>query len=580
MALTQWQVASPDNETRQRLAAELSLSPLLCQVMINRGITDAAAARKFLAPSLHDLHDPYLLSGMDVSVRRIVGAIQGNEQMAVYGDYDVDGVSGTALLLTFFRSLGLQAASYIPERQAEGYGLNAEAIRQLAGLGAKLLITVDCGSTALEEVALAHRLGIDTIITDHHQPPETLPDAVAVVNPHQPTCGYPNKHLCGVGLVFKLLTALRAHMRRAGVLTKRLPNLKRHLDLVALGTIADVTPIRGENRVIVQHGLEELTRTLKPGLQALRQVSGRQGRNASVGEVGFQLAPRLNASGRLGSAEQSLELLMASERAEAERLAARLDDVNRMRRTLQADIERSVHERIDRQYGGAPPAAIVLGDEDWHLGVVGIVAARIAETYHRPTFLLQIDGTTARGSGRSIPTFDLYDGLQHCAEWLERFGGHRYAAGLTVAVDNLAALQEAFIRYADDLLEAQDLRPVLRLESVVPLCDIDHAMVNELASLEPHGPGNPMPVLAACGVRIASSIRRLGQDGQHARFSVEQDGRSLEVIAFRIADRIAEATAGGSELDIAFVPVINTWGNRQTLELQLRDLRPHTPGRH
>ena len=580
MVLAQWQVASPDNETRQRLAAELSLSPLLCQVMINRGITDAAAARKFLTPSLHDLHDPYLLSGMDISVRRIVGAIQGNEQMAVYGDYDVDGVSGTALLLTFFRSLGLQVASYIPERQAEGYGLNAEAIRQLAGLGAKLLITVDCGSTALEEVALAHRLGIDTIITDHHQPPETLPDAVAVVNPHQQTCGYPNKHLCGVGLVFKLLTALRAHMRRAGVLSERLPNLKRHLDLVALGTIADVTPIRGENRVIVQHGLEELTRTLKPGLQALRQVSGRQGRNASVGEVGFQLAPRLNASGRLGSAEQSLELLMAGERAEAERLAAQLDDVNRMRRTLQADIERSVHERIDRQYGGAPPAAIVLGDKDWHLGVVGIVAARIAETYHRPTFLLQIDGTTARGSGRSIPTFDLYDGLQHCAEWLERFGGHRYAAGLTVAVDNLAALQEAFIRYADDLLEAEDLRPVLRLESVVLLCDIDHAMVNELASLEPHGPGNPIPVLAACGVRIASSIRRLGQDGQHARFSVEQDGRSVEVIAFRIADRVAEATAGGSELDIAFVPVINTWGNRQTVELQLRDLRPHTPGRH
>lgn len=580
MVLAQWQVASPDNETRQRLAAELSLSPLLCQVMINRGITDAAAARKFLTPSLHDLHDPYLLSGMDISVRRIVGAIQGNEQMAVYGDYDVDGVSGTALLLTFFRSLGLQVASYIPERQAEGYGLNAEAIRQLAGLGAKLLITVDCGSTALEEVALAHRLGIDTIITDHHLPPETLPDAVAVVNPHQQTCGYPNKHLCGVGLVFKLLTALRAHMRRAGVLSERLPNLKRHLDLVALGTIADVTPIRGENRVIVQHGLEELTRTLKPGLQALRQVSGRQGRNASVGEVGFQLAPRLNASGRLGSAEQSLELLMAGERAEAERLAAQLDDVNRMRRTLQADIERSVHERIDRQYGGAPPAAIVLGDKDWHLGVVGIVAARIAETYHRPTFLLQIDGTTARGSGRSIPTFDLYDGLQHCAEWLERFGGHRYAAGLTVAVDNLAALQEAFIRYADDLLEAEDLRPVLRLESVVLLCDIDHAMVNELASLEPHGPGNPIPVLAACGVRIASSIRRLGQDGQHARFSVEQDGRSVEVIAFRIADRVAEATAGGSELDIAFVPVINTWGNRQTVELQLRDLRPHTPGRH
>ena len=580
MVLTRWQVATPDDEARQRLAAELSLSPLLCQILINRGITDAEMARKFLAPSLHDLHDPYLLSGMEVSVRRIVGAIQMNEQIAVYGDYDVDGVTGTALLSTFFVSLGLNVASYIPDRRGEGYGLNSEAIRQLAGQGTRLLITVDCGSTAVEEVALAGQLGVDTIITDHHQPPDALPDALAVVNPHQQSCGYPNKHLCGVGLVFKLLTALRAHMRQAGVLPERLPNLKRHLDLVALGTIADVTPIRGENRVIVQHGLEELSRTLKPGLQALRQVSGRQGKSASVGEVGFQLAPRLNASGRLGSAEQSLKLLMARDRAEAETLAAGLDEVNRARRTLQADIERAVHDRIDRQYGGAPPAAIVLGDADWHLGVVGIVAARIAETYHRPTFLLQIDGATARGSGRSIPTFDLYDGLQHCAEWLEQFGGHRYAAGLTVAVDNLAALQEAFVRYADDRLGPEDLQPVLRLESVVALADIDRATVDQLASLEPHGPGNPMPVLAACGVNVTSSIRRLGQDGQHARFSVEQDGRSLEVIAFRIAERVTEAADKGSMLDIAFVPVINTWRDQSTLELQLRDLRPHAPDLH
>ena len=580
MVLTRWQVATPDNEARGRLAAELSLSPLLCQILINRGITDAEMARKFLAPSLHDLHDPYLLSGMDVSVRRIVTAIQMNEQIAVYGDYDVDGVTGTALLSTFFIALGLNVTSYIPDRRGEGYGLNSDAVRQLAEQDTRLLITVDCGSTAVEEVALAGQLGIDTIITDHHQPPETLPDALAIVNPHQQSCGYPNKHLCGVGLVFKLLTALRAHMRRAGVLPERLPNLKRHLDLVALGTIADVTPIRGENRVIVQHGLEELSRTLKPGLQALRQVSGRQGKSASVGEVGFQLAPRLNASGRLGSAEQSLRLLMARERAEAETLAAALDEVNRERRTLQADIEQSVHERIERQYGGTPPAAIVLGDAGWHLGVVGIVAARIAETYHRPTFLLQIDGNTARGSGRSIPAFDLYDGLQHCAEWLEQFGGHRYAAGLTVAVDNLAALQEAFIRYADDRLGAEDLRPVLRLESVVALANIDRAMVDELASLEPHGPGNPLPVLAASGVSITSSIRRLGKEGQHARFKVEQDGRSLDVIAFRIAERVAEATEKGSMLDIAFVPVINTWGNQSTLELQLRDLRPHTPDLH
>ena len=578
--LTQWQVADPDAATQDRLAAELSLSPLLCQILINRGISDAAAARTFLSPSLHDLHDPYLLLGMDTAVRRIVAAVQQGEQMAVYGDYDVDGVTGTALLMTFFEALGLRVASYIPEREGEGYGLNEEAMHRLARQGTRLLITVDCGSTALAEVALARELGIDTIITDHHQPPETLPAALAVLNPHQPACSYPNKNLCGVGLVFKLLTGLRASMRQTGVFRERLPNLKRHLDLVALGTIADVTPIRGENRVIVHYGLQELTQTLKPGLQALRQVSSRQGKAANVGEVGFQLAPRLNASGRLGSAAQSLELLMARDRAEAERLAGMLNEVNQQRRTLQRNVEQAVHERIGQLYGGAPPAAIVLGHPDWHLGVVGIVAARIAETYHRPTFLLQINGGIARGSGRSIPAFDLYGGLQHCAEWLQQFGGHRYAAGLTMAVEHLPALQETFIRYADDRLGPDDLQPVLRLEAVVSLADVTETLVNDLEALAPHGSGNPTPVFAAYGVHIASPIRRLGQEGQHARFRVEQAGAGLDVIAFQMGDRAAEAATDGGAHDIAFTPTINTWRDRRILELQLRDLRPHAPKPH
>ena len=578
--LTQWQVATPDPAAQVRLAAELSLSPLLCQVLINRGITDATSARTFLTPSLHGLHDPYQILGMDAAVRRITAAVQQGEPMAVYGDYDVDGVTATALLMTFFEELGLRVASYIPEREGEGYGLNAEAMRHLARQGTRLLITVDCGSTAVAEVALARGLGIDTIITDHHQPPETLPAALAVLNPHQPGCGYPNKHLCGVGLVFKLLTALRASMRQIGVLRERLPNLKRHLDLVALGTIADVTPIRGENRVIVHYGLQELTHTLKPGLQALRQVSGRQGKASNVGEVGFQLAPRLNASGRLGSAAQSLELLMARDREEAQRLAGLLDAVNQQRRTLQRDVEQMVHERIGQHYGGTPPAAIVLADADWHLGVVGIVAARIAETYHRPAFLLQINGDTARGSGRSIPAFDLYNGLQHCAEWLRQFGGHRYAAGLTMAAEHLPALQEAFIRYADDRLAPDDMQPVVRLDAVVLLADITEKLVNELTALAPQGSGNPAPVFAAYGVRRASPIRRLGQEGQHARFRVEQDDVSREAIAFQQGDHVAEVAAGGGEFDIAFTPVINTWRDRRTLELQLRDLRPHLPQPH
>jgi single-stranded-DNA-specific exonuclease len=574
--LAQWRVANADLGTRQALVAATGLSPLLCQVLINRGYTEAAAAQAFLTPSLHDLPDPYRLHGMQQAVQRLMAAIRQGERIAIYGDYDVDGVTATALLVTFFHELGLQVPYYIPERASEGYGLNTDSMRQLAGAGIRLLITVDCGSTALEEVALARRLGMDILITDHHQPPERLPDACAVLNPHQPACTYPNKHLCGVGVVFKLLTALRAALRQAQLLTDRLPNLKRHLDVTALGTIADVMPLREENRVIVHYGLQELTQTRKPGLRALRQVSGRADKPAGVGEVGFQLAPRLNASGRLGSATHSVALLTACDAHEAERLAQLLDTVNQQRRTLQQAMETAVHERIARQYNGRPPAAIVLGDPSWHLGVVGIVAAKIAESYHRPTFLLHINGDTARGSGRSIPAFNLYYGLQHCAQWLRQFGGHKYAAGLTMDTAQLPLLQEHFIRFAAATLSPEDLQPILHLDAVLTLVDITPALVTDLERCEPHGAGNPTPLFCAQAVQLASPVRRLGQQGQHARFRVTQDGASLNVVAFHQAEQVL-ALPAGAVVDIAFTPTINTWRDQSQLELHLRALRLHAP---
>jgi single-stranded-DNA-specific exonuclease len=576
MMPTQWHIAEPDLATQRRLAAVTGLSPLLCQLLINRGMTDAAAVRTFLAPSLHDLLNPFLLHGMQQAVQRLLTALRQGEQIAIYGDYDVDGVTATALLVTFFGELGLDVPYHIPERSREGYGLNAEAIQQLAERGVRLLITVDCGVTAVHEIALASRLGIDTIITDHHQPPDTLPDAWALLNPHQPACSYPNKGLCGVGVVFKLLTALRAALRQENLFAERLPNLKRHLDLVTLGTIADVTPLQGENRVIVHYGLQELTQTRKLGLHALRQVSGRGGKTATVGEVGFQLAPRLNASGRLGSAVESVALLTTSQAQEAERLAQSLDAVNQQRRAWQQRIEEAVHERIAQQYGGHPPAALVLGDPTWHLGVVGIVAARIAETYHRPTFLLQINGDTTRGSGRSIPTFNLYHGLQHCARWLQRFGGHKYAAGLTMDTAYLPNLQEDFIRFAEDTLGPDDLHPTLHIDATVSLAEIDAVLLEQLAGFAPHGAGNPAPLLCARGIKLASPLRRLGQQGQHAKFRVAHNGTTLEVIAFHLAEHIA-SLAHADALDIAFTPIINTWQGRSQIELQLRAARQHVP---
>ncbi len=575
MTPTKWHVAEANPAAQQALASATGLSPLLCQLLINRGITDAAQAQAFLAPTLHDLEDPYLLYGMEHAIARLLQALHQNERLAVYGDYDVDGVTATALLLTFFRELGLQVPYYIPERSSEGYGLNVEAMHRLAHDGVGLLITVDCGITAVEEIAVAHELGIDTIITDHHQPPEVLPNAWALLNPHQTRCTYPNKHLCGVGVVFKLITALRAALRQANLFTERLPNLKRHLDLVTLGTIADVTPLRDENRIIVTYGLQELEQTRKPGLQALRRVSQREGKPANAGEVGFQLAPRLNASGRLGSAAQSVALLTASDPDEATRLAQQLDEVNQQRRALQRRIEDAVHDRIARQYGGHPPAAIVLGDQAWHHGIVGIVAARIAETYHRPTFLLQLHDGVARGSGRSIPAFDLYQGLRHCAEWLQRFGGHKYAAGLTMEAEQLPYLQEALIRCADDTLAPTDLEPTLHLDASAPLAQVTAKLVEQQAALAPHGTGNPAPVLCTQDIRITSAIRTLGQQGQHAKFRVSQGDTSLEVIAFQQAEQV-RALPPATPLDMAFTPTLNTWRGRYDVELQMRAIRPQS----
>ena len=576
MIPTKWHVAAEDVATLQTLITSTGLSPLLCQLLINRGLTEADQAQAFLRPSLYDLEDPYKLYGMERAIDRLLQALRNRDAIAVYGDYDVDGVTGTALLLTFFRELGLEVPYYIPERSSEGYGLNVAAMHQLADQGIRLLITVDCGITAVEEVAVARDLGIDTIITDHHQPPDPLPEAWALLNPHQLACTYPNKHLCGVGVVFKLITALRTACRDAHLFADRLPNLKRHLDLVTLGTVADVTPIRDENRILVAHGLREIEQTRKLGLRALRRVSQREGKPADAGEVGFHLAPRINATGRLGSAAQSVALLTAVDPQEADTLAQALDRINQERRDMQRAIEEAVHERITRQYGPEPPAAIVLGDQTWHHGIVGIVAARIAEKYHRPTFLLQIEEGIARGSGRSIPAFDLYRGLQHCDKWLQRYGGHKYAAGLTMDAAQLPYLQEDLVRYADDVLDPSDLEPTLHLDAVIPLHDITLSFVEQMEALAPYGAGNPTPVLGAHDIRITSTIRRLGQQGQHAKFRVSQGIAKHDVIAFQQADHV-QSFAPDTPLDIAFTPIINSWQGRHNVELQLRALRPHDP---
>lgn len=544
-----------------------TLHPLVARIMASRGITSPDEAARFLNPSLAALHDPTLLRGMDAAVTRLLAARRNGESVYVYGDYDVDGITGTALLVSFLRAAGVTCHYFIPNRFDDGYGLNTDAIERIIALGADLIVSVDCGITAVDEALFCRERGRDLIIVDHHLPGATIPAACAVLNPLQPGCDYPFKSLAGVGVAFNLLIALRAALRDEGAFRDGSePDLREWLDLVALGTIADVVPLVGQNRIFAFCGLKQLACSAKPGIQALKRVAGITG-SVSCGQVGFRLAPRLNAAGRMESAVPGVELLLSDSPEESARIAADLDAANAERQAVERSIFDEAVAMVEAAGDYPGRRSIVLASESWHQGVVGIVASRLVERYHRPTIIIALaeDGS-AKGSGRSITGFHLLDALTPCAAHLERFGGHRYAAGIGLRAENLAAFCTAFEAEATRLLTDDDLVPRLEVDVETRPEDITRELALELKRLEPFGAGNPEPVLV---MRKMTVVERRTVGEGHLRLRLARDGYTFSAIAFRMA---SFETTG--PVDVAFFPEMNEWNGTANLQLRVKDLRP------
>lgn len=554
----------PDLAAASVLAGTLRIPALIAQLLLARGFNQSDAAA-FLSGRLADLPDPLLLPDMEIAARRVAAAVKSGEPIAVHGDYDVDGITGTSLLVEGLRACGATVDYHIPLRLRDGYGLSAVALEAAAAAGTRLVISVDCGVSAHDEARLARTLGLDLIITDHHQPPAILPAALAIVNPQRAESAFPCRDLAGVGVAFFLLAAVRRVLRESGWFAERPePDIKAVLDLVALGTIADLVPLQGVNRTLTRIGLELLARGGRPGIKALKEVAGIKTMNCGV--VGFQLAPRLNAAGRLEDAARGVSLLLDDDYGQALATARQLDRFNRDRQQIE---QQTLAEALDlvATLPAESTHSIVLAREGWHAGVIGIVASRLVERFYRPTVLIAMDGEGGKGSGRSIRGLHLYRALLECTDCLLAFGGHEMAAGLSIARDQVAELARAFEATARNALSGDDLVPALAYDGVTLLEDLGMEQVLAMETLAPFGMGNPEPVLLIERSR-ARQLQRIG-DG-HLRLIVCQGGSTLPAIAFGMAERFDEFQG---DLDLLVSPQINRYSGREAVQLRIRDVR-------
>ena len=585
-----WSLAPPQPLLLEQLASPLGLSPLLAQCLLNRGFSEPDPIRGFLKPRLKHLADPFRLPNMDAAVERLFRAREQREPVVIFGDYDVDGVASTALLIEVLEQLGLRVAYYLPHRLDEGYGLSQEAAENcLKKCPAALVLAVDCGSTAVETIAWLRRSGVDVIVLDHHQVSSPAPAAAALVNPQlgAPPSASPGispsevrtpaalafTELCSAGLAFKLAHALVKRGRERGLPAAEQLDLRPLLDLVALATIADIVPLTGENRILVSAGLERLTATRRPGLIALKRVA-QSSEQIGTHEVGFQLAPRLNAAGRLETAEDALRLLLARDLAEAEPLAQALDAQNRERQKIERGITVDVIGAVRARFNPETDFVIVEGQLLWHIGVVGIVASRVLQQFYRPTIIIGGDGDHWRGSGRSIEGFDLAAALRACDDLLVRHGGHAMAAGVTLRPENLDPLRSRLNDLARRALQPDQLRPTLRLDAEVALGDLTLARLAELGQLKPFGQSNPAVQLMARAVSHRRPLQRLGAERQHVKMWAT-DGRVTHEAVWWGAGN--EALPVG-RFDLAFTPQVNTFEGRQTVQLKVLDWREANPG--
>jgi single-stranded-DNA-specific exonuclease len=572
-----WQLLPHDAAAIDRIVQATRVSPIVAHLLLNRGVVEPGLIRRFLEMPFNGLHDPALLPGVAEAADRLHAAVRHNKRICVYGDYDVDGLTGTAILWQLLRLLGASADFYVPHRLDEGYGLNCEALGQIARSGTALVVTVDCGIASLAEAEEARRLGLELIVTDHHEFQDTLPAADVLVHPRLPGGSYPFGDLSGSGVAFKLAWAL---CQRASGATRVTPQLREFLldsvALAGLGMIADCVPLQEENRIIVRHGLARLRRSPSVGLQALLE-SAALGLKARLDsrDVSFALAPRLNAAGRLGCARLVVELLTTTSRERAVDLSRFLDRQNAQRQQIERHILEQAHEMVDRFDLQSTPA-LILSSSDWHPGVIGIVAGRLVEHYGRPTLLIALKEPQAvgQGSGRSVPGFLLHEALRACSDGLVSHGGHAAAAGFKIPPALIDRFRERFCTYAAQRLPPGSAEVRLVIDAEVPLGTLTPGLVESLNRLEPYGAANPQPRLLAGPLQVAGTPRRVGKGERHLQFRVRQQQHLFQAIAFNMGHRIDELMSAGGECCLAFTPSFNEWQGRRTIELDVADFQP------
>jgi single-stranded-DNA-specific exonuclease len=567
----QWLVPGVDRRKLELFSKQLQVSTILASILLNRGINTLEEAKAFLESSLTELHNPFLMKDMDKAILCLHSALRYKCPIMIYGDYDVDGITGASVLVRVMRRLCANYSYYIPHRLKEGYGLSCETIYRAKEQGIKIIITVDCGISACKEVDLANELGIQVIITDHHQTPDILPKATAILNPRQKDCPYPFKSLAGVGIALKLSMALLASL--GFPVGENDPPLNDCLDLVALGTIADVATLLGENRVLVRHGLKQMTHSKKPGIIELKRVAGLEEEEIKSGHVGYLLAPRINAVGRLGNAAEAVELLTTDNYRLAFEIAGNLDRFNRERQEIEHGVMHEAFNKIEKEGHLERDYILVLSSPNWHPGVIGIAASKIVEAYHRPTILIAEADGVGKGSARSIPSFSIFDALRACSCLLRNYGGHTAAAGLTIDSSEINLFRNQINQVGVEKLSREDLTPCIKVDAEVDLDTMTPDLVEELEKCAPFGLGNPEPVFVARGLQIMQYPRIVGEN--HLKMKVRQRANRvpIEAIGFGMKTLLNKVFPSLPRVDIAFNPHINNWTDKPRVQLRLKDVK-------